>query len=68
MPDRKLTKEFTKNEVISTMHKNTAWSLRKISDHVIKYGLTVDETTSLLQELADELDAQSMVVELRDKL
>ncbi|WP_346320951.1 hypothetical protein [Chitinophaga sp. YIM B06452] len=61
-------KVFTKNEAVSLMHRNTARSLRMIADHIGKQGLSGNEVQALLIEFADELEAQAVVVDLRDAL
>jgi hypothetical protein len=61
-------KVFTKNDAIALMHKDRASSLRKIAEHIRKYQLSLVDTYILLMELADEAEAQAMVVDLRDTL
>lgn len=59
---------YTANEIISLLHKNTARYLRDIAKHIQTHQQTTEQIIQLLLESADELDAQSMVVELRDTL
>lgn len=66
--DEKVKPEFTKNDAISLMHQDRAASVRMIADYVEKWELNWEETVKLLREIGDESEAQSMVVELRDKL
>lgn len=59
---------FTINEMAGLMHENTAQALRKIADHVEKWEHSTAEIISLLREISDETDAQSLVCRLRDEL
>ena len=66
MSRAKLT--FTDNEAISLMHRNAADGLRRIADHVEKHKYPAEYIIELLREIADEQDAQAVVVDLRDKI
>lgn len=59
---------FTKNETIELMLENTARELRVIAAHIKEFKLSYKETVKLLNEIADEQEAQSVVVNIRDKI
>lgn len=61
-------KEFTKNEALGMMYNNTANSLNSIADHVEQFEMDWQDVVVFLREVADELSAQSVVVNLRDTL
>jgi hypothetical protein len=61
-------KEFSRNETVSLMHRNTANSIRALVDHAKKFKYKKEQIYELLLDIADELEAQAIVVELRDKL
>lgn len=61
-------KVFTKNDAVAMMHRHRAISLREISKHISKHDMRLDEICKLLDEIADEADAQAMVTDLRDTL
>jgi hypothetical protein len=61
-------KEFTKNEALEMMYNNTANSLNSIADHVEQFEMDWQDVVVFLREVADELSAQSVVVNLRDTL
>ena len=58
----------TNNEAISMMHKYTAKSLCDIADFLKKHKYTGDMAVEYLREISEELNAQSLVVSLRDEL
>jgi hypothetical protein len=60
--------EFTGNQTISLMHQDRASALRAIADHIEKHKYTSAQIIELLREVADEAEAQAMVVELRDTI
>jgi hypothetical protein len=64
MPD----KVFTRNEAVIMMHKNECIALRSIADFVEKWDYPAEEIIKYMRELADEFEAQIVVVELRDQL
>jgi hypothetical protein len=59
---------FTKNETLSLMHEAAASDLRDIVSFIKKHNLTVEQIIRLLEEIADQSEAQSIVVDLRDKI
>lgn len=59
---------FTDNEAVSAMHKNTSNAFLSMADYIEKWEMDYKEVVKLLREIADEQDAQSMVVKLRDLL
>lgn len=65
-----MNKEFTENETLSLMYKNVAQNLNEIANHIERCPELYDlpSVVKLLREIADEQEAQSMVVELRDNL
>jgi hypothetical protein len=61
-------KEFTENEALEMMHKGESISLRKIADYVEKHKLGYQDVVAFLREVADEHEAQVMVIKLRDEM
>jgi hypothetical protein len=61
-------KVFTENEWIAGRHAFLSWALRKIADHCEKWEHDPDEIIEYMREIADEHEAQEMVVKLRDEL
>lgn len=64
----KPTPKHTDNEAISLMHKYLTEMFRSTADHVEKHNLSAEEIIKLLRELADESEAQEIVVNLRDNI
>lgn len=64
VPERK----HTDNDALMMMHKNAVQHLRLIADHAEKWEYTAKQLIEYMRELADEHEAQSIVVDLRDKL
>lgn len=60
--------EYTRNEAVALMHRDRAEALKKLADHFEKWQPPVGEIVRFLREIADEAEAQAMVVELRDQL
>lgn len=58
----------TYNEIVAIMHKEGASMLRDIADHIEKWQHSTQEIVTLLREIADEKEAQSVVVKLRNEL
>jgi hypothetical protein len=58
----------TDNEAIALMHRYLTDMLRSTADHSEKHNLSSDEIIKLLRELADESEAQQVVVNLRDNM
>ena len=63
-----MKKEFTRNETVALMHENEANAFRMIADHIERFKIDHEESVRLLREIADEKEAQAMVVSLRDNL
>ena len=63
-----MDKILTRNEAVSLMHKNTADALEKISHHISKHNLDTGQIIHLLNDMSNELKAQSIVTALRDEL
>jgi hypothetical protein len=61
-------KTFTSNEAVEMMHKNNADSFKKVADHCEKHEYTGEMIIDYLRELAEEMEAQSLVVAMRDEL
>lgn len=61
---------LTKNEVLELMHESTAYALRKLADHFDKFKdeYTIENVVSYLREIADEQEAQTIVIQLRDNI
>jgi 3'-phosphoadenosine 5'-phosphosulfate sulfotransferase (PAPS reductase)/FAD synthetase len=62
------TEVFSKNRTIELMHENTAFAFRKTADFIEQHKYTGEMTVEYLRETADVLEAQAMVVSLRDEL
>lgn len=50
------------------MHRNNAFSFRKVAEFAETHQLSAEEIIEFLKENADEMEAQSVVVDLREKL
>lgn len=61
-------KEWTRNECVEMMNANTAQALKKIADFVKKYEYDAETIIEYLIEVSDEMEAQALVVSLRDEL
>lgn len=61
-------KVFTIYDTEVLMHKDAANSYRLIAAHVEEHNYSAMQIVEWLRELADEAEAQIVVVELRDKL
>lgn len=59
---------YTSNESIEMMHQNTANSLKRIADFVEKEGYGSAEIIDYLRELQEAMEAQALVVSIRDEL
>ena len=59
---------FNKNDVELLICQDAAKSFRLIAHHCEEHNYPASEIIKWLRELADEQEAQAMVVELRDKL
>jgi hypothetical protein len=59
---------FNKNDVEAMICKDSAMSFRLIAAHCEEHNYPASEIIKWLRELADEQEAQAIVVELRDKL
>jgi hypothetical protein len=62
------SEHFTRNESTEMMCKNTSSSLSRIADFVEKHEYTGEQVVEYLREISDELEAQALVVSLRDEL
>jgi hypothetical protein len=61
-------KVFSVNDTEALMHKDAANSYRLIAAHVEEHNYNAEQIIEWLRELADEAEAQIVVVELRDNL
>jgi hypothetical protein len=59
---------FTQNQCVEMMHKNTSNSLKDIATHLEKHEHSVEEAIKFLREIAEEMEAQALVVSMRDEL
>ena len=59
---------LTRNESIAITHRSQSKAFRAVANFIYKWNLTAEESAKLLHELADEVEAQAIVVELRDML
>lgn len=57
---------FTKNEALAMIHECSAKDLRLIASHAEEHNYTVEQIIDWLRELADEAEAQVVVVNMRD--
>lgn len=61
-------KMFRENEAIEMMHKNNADTLTRIADFLEKHEYTGEMAIEWLREMAEEMEAQALVVSMRDEL
>jgi hypothetical protein len=59
---------YTRNEAVEMMHKNTSDALKSIADFIEKEEYTGEMTVNYLREISEELEAQALVVAMRDEL
>lgn len=59
---------MNKNEVIIFSYECTKDALNEIANYIEKHGLCSFEAINLLREGAEQLEAQSKVVEIREDL
>lgn len=67
MSKKKPKKMWTKNEAIEMMHSNTSNALKAIADAVKRWEYDADEIIDYLIELSEDMEAQALVVTLRDE-
>lgn len=60
--------ELTRNEILDLMYRSESANLKTLADYIEKHELDWQESAQLIREIADEQDAQSIVVRLRDDL
>ena len=58
---------FTKNEAVALAHEDRAAAFRRVVEYVKKTGVDMEYLLGLLEEMAEEADAQALVVRLRDE-
>lgn len=54
------------NDALLMMHKNAIQHLRLIAEHAEKWNYTAEQIIQYMRELADEHEAQAIVVDMRD--
>lgn len=59
---------YTRNEAVEMMHQNTANGLKSIADFVEKEGYDSEEIIDYLRETQEAMEAQAIVVSMRDEL
>ena len=59
---------YTTNEAVAAMHRNTANALNSIAAFSKKHEYTGEMLCDYLIEVAEEMNAQSLVVEMRTEL
>lgn len=59
---------YTRNESVEMMHQNTSQALKSISDMVEKWEYGSEQIIEYLREVAEEMEAQALVVAMRDEL
>lgn len=60
--------KFTGNEAVEMMHNNTATAFKKVADFLDKNEYGVEQAIRFLRESAEEMEAQALVVSMRDEL
>jgi DNA topoisomerase VI subunit B len=61
-------KEWTDNQAVEMMLVNNTSAFRRVADFIERYEMDHEEAVACLREWADEMEAQSVVVRLRDEL
>ena len=61
-------KEWTQNEAVEMMNAHAANVLKTVAGFVKQYEYDADAIIDYLIELAEEMEAQALVVALRDEL
>lgn len=61
-------KVFTQNDAVSLMNRHRAISFREVAKWIEETKPSSDYISTMLMEMADDADAQAMVVDLRDTL
>lgn len=59
---------YTRNQSVEMMHQNTANAFKKTADFFEREGYTGEDAIDYLRETAEVLEAQSLVVSMRDEL
>ena len=59
---------YTRNESVEMMHTYSSKTLNTIADFVEKNNYSKEEIIDYLRELQDEMEAQAIVVSMRDEL
>mgnify|MGYP000134237682 CR=1 FL=1 len=59
---------YTRNESVEMMHQNTSNALKRIADSVEKWEYDSEQIIDYLRELAEAMEAQALVVSMRDEL
>lgn len=59
---------YTRNQSIEMMHQNTAMAFNRVANFFEKYKYDTEEICDFLRETAEEMDAQALVVSMRDEL
>lgn len=59
---------YTRNEAVEMMYQNTANSLKIIADFVEKEEYDSEDIIDYLREVQEEIEAQALVVSMRDEL
>jgi len=63
-----MKKTWTQNEAVEMMNQNTANALKQIASHVKKWKMKKKEIIEYLIEISDEMEAQALVVSMRDEI
>ena len=63
-----MTINWTDNEVVEIMLKNNEEAFRKTADFIERFEMEWQDVVKFLRESADEMQAQQMVVKLRDEI
>lgn len=66
--NRYFDERFTDNEAVEMMHKNNSDSFKKVADFCEKHEYTGEMIVEYLREISEEIEAQALVVSMRDEL
>jgi hypothetical protein len=59
---------YTRNQAVEMMNKNTSNALKRIAEFVKKQEDDSEEIIDYLIEVSEEMEAQALVVSMRDEL
>lgn len=59
---------YTRNQAVEMMHQNTANGLKRIADFVEREEYDSEQIIEYLREMQEAMEAQALVVSMRDEL